>query len=198
MPCRASISLALACALALSAGCVPDSPADTGEDTSCGGTDTGEIAYTSLIDHSLWQVVDAADDPLADHRPDVVDCGIAGWYVENLGLDNERLEIDTNSCNYLALSQPTLIDLEQGQRVEVSMFYFDLVVPEPAVGHIALLVGGEILWELEVDIPGDAAVHMEAFESPISAPAGTPVVFHLHNHGQNTWVLQGLGVETCS
>ena len=30
--------------------------------------------------------------------------------------------------------------------------------------------------------------------APAAFPAGTPVHFHLHNHGQNTWIFTGVTV----
>jgi hypothetical protein len=31
--------------------------------------------------------------------------------------------------------------------------------------------------------------------APFAADPGTPVYFHLHNHGQNTWTLGAIEVE---
>ncbi|KIG16962.1 hypothetical protein DB30_03946 [Enhygromyxa salina] len=156
------------------------------EDSESGGT--GELV--AIVDNAQWQAVDAVADPLADHRPVTVTCGLAGWYRED-----EKLEIDTNNCNYLALRQPSLVALEVGQPVKLGLYYFDLVAPSPASAHIAILVNGELVWEDNVAIPGEAQVYSEVFESPVSAPAGSEVVLHLHNHGQNTWTFQELLAE---
>ena len=160
-------------------------------DTGTTDDSSGDAGMSApIIDHLQWQVLDAVADPLAEHRPDLVECGIAGWYVED-----EKLEVDTNSCNYLALHQPSLVAIEQGQPLGLGLYHFDLVAPEPASAHLAILVEGELLWEQQIQIPGDAQVYTEVFESPLSAPAGAEVVFHLHNHGQNTWALQELVAE---
>jgi hypothetical protein len=154
------------------------------------GTDEGTSAAVvpaPIIDHALWEMLDAVADPLADHRPPTVGCGPAGWYLED-----DKLEIDTNNCNYLALRQPSLVAIEVGQPLGLGFYHFDLVAPALASAHLAILVEGQLLWETTVAIPGDAHVYTEMFESPLSAPAGSEVVFHLHNHGQNTWALQAL------
>jgi hypothetical protein len=165
-----------------------DADAHDGEDTGTSESETGDsVEIGSLIDHEVWQVLEANDDPLADHRPETVECGLAGWYLET-----SKLEVDTNYCNYLALEQPSLVALEQGQMVEVIFYHFDLVAPAAALGHVAILIDDQVLWEQEIAIPGDANVFHEQFASPISAELGSQVVFHLHNHGQNTWVLQDL------
>ena len=183
-------SVLIWCSLGL-VGCVVVEPPSADDETT--GTQPGE--FVSLIDHTQWAAVDADDDPLAEHRPATVECGIAGWKIENEGLD-----VDTNYCNYLALAQPSLTTITEGRRVRLGFYHFDLVTADPGVAHVAVLVDGALLWEQEIEIPGTpkvpAAVYELEFEAPLSAPAGATVVFHLHNHGQNTWVLQSLSAET--
>jgi hypothetical protein len=185
----------LSLCLVLLVGCeTAGADADAGGDSSAGSdaseTDEGTSAAVvpaSIIDHAQWEMLDAVADPLAEHRPATVECGIAGWYIED-----DKLEINTNSCNYLAARQPSLVAIEAGQQLGLGFYHFDLVAPEPASAHLAILVEGQLLWETTVEIPGDAHVYTEVFESPLTAPAGAEVVFHLHNHGQNTWALQEL------
>lgn len=167
-----------------------NSSTDPSTGASAGETDdsTGAAGgFVSIIDHHQWQMLDAVADPLAEHRPPTVECGIAGWYLED-----EKLEVDTNNCNYLALRQPSLVAIEVGQPLNLYLYHFDLVAPAAALAHLAILVDGEVLWEQSVQIPGEARVFSEVFVSPLSAPAGAEVVFHLHNHGQNTWALRDL------
>lgn len=177
--------------------CSPAGAGDDSEETSAseaeaetetGGT-TGEFA--ALIDHGHWVQIEASEeDPLADHRPSSITCGVAGWYLES-----EIIEIDTNFCNYLALRQDTLAAITEGSLVRLGFYHFDLVAPEPALAHVAVLVDGQLLWEQEIAIPGAAMVYALEFEAPFSAPIGAELVFHLHNHGQNTWALQAISAE---
>lgn len=145
-----------------------------------------ERRLMALIDHASWSELPAADDPLPSHAPAVIDCGIAGWLVEEGGL-GMTLEVDTNFCNYASLSHPTLVALEAGDTIQIELFHFDLTSPEPAVAHLAFFLGGESLWETEIDVPGAANVIAVEVESPRDFDAGTPMTLHLHNHGQNTW-----------
>jgi hypothetical protein len=191
------VALACACLAPVWAlGCVRPGAEEADETEETDETSAGESGedgeFGTLIDHQQWQVVEAADDPFPDHRPELIDCGVAGWLIETDSLGNETLEVRTNDCNYLSLVQPSLMALEQGGLVKLIFYHFDLVAPEPALAHVAILVDGQVLWEQEIAIPGDANVFIEEFESPISAEAGSPVVIHLHNHGQNTWALQDL------
>jgi hypothetical protein len=164
-----------------------DSSSDDPTEASAGDS-SGE--FVDLLDHSEWEPVEAVADPLADHRPTAVECGIAGWYPED-----DAIEVDTNWCNYLALAQPSLAPVHAGARVQLGFYYFNLTAPEPALAHFALLVDGQILYEQDIEIPGEAQVYQLEFEAPFDAPEGAPLVFHLHNHGQNTWVLMHLRAE---
>jgi hypothetical protein len=182
----------VACGL-LGTACLPAGAGGDDEQTSASETETGGGVgeFVSLIDHAQWVQIEATqEDPLAAHRPSAIDCGVAGWYQEN-----EIIEIDTNFCNYLALRQDSLAAITEGAKVRLGFYHFDLVAPEPALAHVAVLVDGALLWEQEIEIPGAAMVYALEFEAPFSAPAGAELVFHLHNHGQNTWALQALSAE---
>lgn len=181
----------LAASLAL--GCVGPAAEDS-TDESSEATETGTTEPRSLIDHEAWEVVPAAEDPLAEHRPETVECGIAGWYVEG-----DTTEIDTNFCNYLALRQGSLEAIAVGDDLRLSFYHFDLTAPEQADAHFAVLVDGEVVWEELITIPGgtdkaDAFVYTYDTAAEFDAPAGTEIGLHLHNHGQNTWALQELSV----
>jgi len=53
----------------------------------------------------------------------------------------------------------------------------------------------EEMVEGKVEIPGKAMVYDEGLVADFALAAGEPVVFHLHNHGQNTWTLASIQVE---
>ena len=99
------------------------------------------------------------------------------------------LEVSTQTCNYLSLEQPLAAGLDEGDRVRVTLWWAALLAPEPAAGHLALLIEGELLWDTWIEIPAKADARTIEFTSPITAEPGARVTFHLHNHGQNTWTL---------
>lgn len=144
---------------------------------------------TPLVDKAAWVAVDAATDPLASHRPTEVSCPRGGWIVEPTGF-----EISTRLCNYAMFSQPTLTSIEPGDRVVAMVYHFNLLATEPATAHVALAIGERVIWEQEVAIPGKANVHNVDVVADFAAPVGTPVYFHLHNHGFNNWTLASMGV----
>ena len=148
-----------------------------------------DLEWSSLVRAEDWTDLAAEDDPLAHHRPSPVLCEVIPWHPEGGGI-----EVETEGCNYVALTQPLTRDLAEGDLVRITAWWERLAADPPATGHLAVLIGGEVLWEASVAIPGDAELRELEFESPIDADAGTPVVFHLHNHGYNTWRLQTLQV----
>lgn len=169
-------------ASALVLGCAT-SPPDSDPDPSI------DPSWVPLVLAEEWQPAPA--DPMASHAGgDTIACGEADWHAELAGL-----EIETTRCNYAAVEQPLLADLVQGDQLRVRVWWARLASPEPVEGHLALFVGGALVWEEHVAIPGPAAARDVELASPVSAPAGTPVIFHLHNHGSNTWNLNEFALQ---
>lgn len=144
---------------------------------------------TPMVMKELWTPVEAAVDPLASHRPVDVNCPRGGWVVERQGF-----EIRTRYCNYAMFSQPSLAPVEPGDRIVAMLYHFDLADAEPATAHLALMIGPRVVWEKTIEIPGKANAYNVEVISDFSAPAGTPVYLHLHNHGRNEWTLASVGV----
>lgn len=155
--------------------------------------DAGAVAVAQpLVDQSLWQRVGEADDPF-DDRPDLVECPLIATAYELLG--NELVfDVDTGQCNYLTVVQPTLREVAAGARLRVRLFHFDLNAPEPAEAHAAVLVGGLGVLDERVPIPASGSLIAREVRAERAIAAGTPIYFHLHNHGQNSWALVELSV----
>lgn len=179
------LALPLAAPLALATGCDLRPVADVALDASVeSGAEDAALHETSLIDHQAWRTYAADLDPLPDHQPEELDCGLAGWFIER-----GFLEINTGSCNYSLLEHPSLLDMPKGAEVQFELWHFDLLAAEPATAHVALLFGDDVQWEAEIAIPQYGTVRNESFHATRALAAGEPVRFHLHNHGQNTWTL---------
>jgi len=167
--------------------------ADTADTANTGDTAvTGETGpadptggeFVPLVLAMDWQQVLAPQDPLAAHRPAEVSCPLGGWLYEPQGL-----EINTSLCNYAMFVQPSRVAIVPGTRLRASLYHFDLNAEAPATAHVALMLGEQVLWEREIAIPGKANAYPIELALDFAAAAGTPVYFHLHNHGQNTWTL---------
>jgi hypothetical protein len=173
---------------ALGSGCRGDEA--TSGDSGAAPTEPREEAV--LVDMAAWQPGDVAvaPDPFPDHRPAEADCPEGGALLEGASF-----EIRTASCSYGWFQQPTLADLRPSDAVEIVFWHSTLVSDPPAQGHIALVVGDEVLYERYIDIPSEPAAYTETVAG-VSAPAGSVATLHLHNHGANDWNL--LRVERTS
>jgi hypothetical protein len=142
----------------------------------------------ALVTGEAWQPASAAQDPLGHERPATVECPVAAWGPELGGL-----EIQTGTCNYFFATQPSLAAIESGDAIDVVVFHDRLDAAEPAEGHVAILLGEEVVWEAHVEIPAEANVLEARIVSERAWPAGATVGLHLHNHGYNAWTV--LSVE---
>lgn len=137
-----------------------------------------------LVDNARWEPLDVSDDPFAAHRPSPVRCPELAILLEG-----EVLEINTELCNYFAVVQALPQTLRPCEPVQLVMTHEALFFDEPATAHVALHIGEHLVWEERVDIPGPRGLLAPTFQVPEEIPAGSPVKFHLHNHGVNTWNL---------
>ncbi|MDP7038477.1 MAG: hypothetical protein QGI45_04920 [Myxococcota bacterium] len=151
--------------------------------TSCEGASR---EYGQLVTHASWRVVSASQDPFAEHRPDAITCPDYSYQVEGEG-DAELFEIETDQCNYVTLSQDTLLDVRRGDEIEIVLWHLNLIAAQEAQAHVALQLGTELLWEQTIDIPGAEAMYTPVVTLSGDWPKATPVYLHLHNHGANSW-----------
>lgn len=154
---------------------------DGGEDASTGAADGGGRAPpVDLVWPELW-VADPDADFLPAHAPDMIEC--AAGFGDEIGL----FEVDTGLCNYGVFSQPLSDQVFEGERVEFVFTHDDLTAPTPAVGHIAIAIEGEMVWEIEVAIPKPYDIVQGEWIADRGIAAGAVVTLHLHNHGYNNW-----------
>lgn len=72
-------------------------------------------------------------------------------------------------------------------RASATDWHDTLDVAEPGTGHVAVLLGEQVLWEQAVDIPAGSAELGAVLEVSAPVPTETPLGLHLHNHGYNSW-----------
>jgi hypothetical protein len=161
-------------------------PGNSDPDVLDAGTAAGR-GSVSLVAHELWTMLGPAEDPF-DDRPLLVECTRAAVIAETLA-DEPALGVDTGLCNYLTVSQPTLEDVAVGQTLKVRLWHFALTAPEPAEAHAALLVDGMEVMDEKLPIPAPGGLIVKEVRAARAIPAGSPVFFHLHNHGMNSWAL---------
>lgn len=158
---------------------------------ACGGepppeTDAGTpapIPEGPLLDPNAWTIVEAADDPF-DDRPADVDCRVGGF-----GPEAGIFEVETDICPYLTAVQPLPADIPAGAKLTTVVWHLALFAEAPARGHVAVQVADTLVFETAPPIPGPEGVYPVEWIAPEPLPAGTPVYFHVHNHGYNSWRL---------
>jgi hypothetical protein len=141
-----------------------------------------------LVDQAAWLAVEPSADLVPAHRPAEIECSTEGFYTEE-----NTFEVDTSICNYVSVTQGLRVPIAASDTIELSLWHGPLVSADVAEGHVALFIGSEMIWELVVPIPNPGGYHVVTLNPGIDAPAGTPIQFHLHNHGLNTWTLAYIG-----
>jgi hypothetical protein len=149
---------------------------------------SSDILRIALAEPEAWDVQSRNRDVFLDHRPDEVDCARdSGWLVED-----GTLEVRTEFCNYLSLTQQSLVALEVGTELELVLSHSELNFNAPSSAHVAVSVADATIWETSIAIPSDNKLLKETLALPVGIERGDPIEVHLHNHGDNAWTIHSL------
>lgn len=137
-----------------------------------------------------WQLVAPDNDPFAPPT-DAPLCTLDDIRMEPFGNAGPvALDVDTRAgCGWATLAQQTRTELVAGDQVLSRLFYFSQTSFPAAVADVALRLGDEDLWRFEVPIPSASKLEFPTVTLEQDLPAGTRVLFHVGNHGDNTWNL---------
>jgi len=169
------VALLLVCACAPSSDPPTDPPAEV----------------HTLATSDGWQLGVPDTDPLRDHRPADAGCPVSAW-----GEEDGRLEVQMGVCDYAWLVQPLPETVCAGDTLLISAWHQGLDAPEPGEAHLALTLGDELLWQTWSAVPSQADLWMEEVVVQHTAPAGTELGVHLHNHGYNSWAVAPVELRT--
>lgn len=165
----------------------------------CPGDDTPpEDPQPVLLARSgdWMRVADEHTDAFADQRPPGTICDeVMGYGIDPVGF---AFEIKTDLCDYLTVSQPTLVPLVAGDLVHVRIWHDELMAPEPSVGYVGFAIEREILWSATQEIPHAVDILEGDVEVTNDLPAGSELQFHVHNHGINSWNILDLMCTTAA
>lgn len=142
-----------------------------------------------LVDHLGWTRFDAQLDPLAAHQPAQIQCPESAAFVEF-----DAFEVDTTRCNYVLAQHGSRANVPVGTTVSLTLLHYDLLAPEPAQAHIAILFGSDLQWETTLAIPATGRALEASFVTTRALAMDEPIRLHLHNHGGNTYLLYDLEV----
>lgn len=160
--------------------------------SACHGSEavTSTSITQELVRADAWALIAESDDVFLHHRPAHIDCGGSGYVVED-GI----LEIDTGRCTYFAASQPLRHDLSSTDTLVVTIYHDHLFSVDGGLGHIALSIDDDILWQVDIPIPAESRLFTEYVPLSHFYESGRHIAFHLHNHGVNHWRLVNLTVQ---
>jgi len=166
-------------AIGLWSGCSAHEPAPS----------EAEQTWQTLVPLDGWTSVSRDADPLLAEPSAAPACLGPGFRLEP---NDNWLEIDTGLCNWVTLMGTADAAVSEGQQLTLKVSHYNLEAAAPAEAHLRLRLGSCDAWSKVIPIPSPAAVYEEQFASPCALEAHGQVLFHLDNHGQNTYQLQGL------
>jgi hypothetical protein len=129
------------------------------------------------------------DDPLVEDPEQVPACQAGAFWIEP---QLDWIEIDSGICNWITLRAAARAPVAPGKRLALTVSHYDLVASAPAEATLRLVLGECEAWSKTISIPADAAVHEEQLDAPCALDEGATILFHVHNHGQNSYQLQQL------
>ena len=142
-----------------------------------------------LIHASRWEIVAVEDDVIRDPALDPArQCPPEAMTVEVTD-DGLYLDVDTTDCGWLTLTQTSLLSLLPGDILRIWGFRWPNVTAE-GLGRFTVAAGDPptLLWEVRPELPQERSeLFYEDISVPRSIPAGTPLYWHVSNHGQNVW-----------
>ena len=168
-------------------GVSTDSKATTHRDEPISGeypTSNADLFWVDLASGSGWRIADEYEDPYIAARDGRKPCSITDFGEEYGGI-----EVSTTYCDYATLIHPLNEAIRPGDLIELVMWHGPLVSERSAQGEINVSILGENLWSQALTIPGSAQSWHVTIEATFSAPEGTPLIFHVHNHGSNAYTL---------
>jgi hypothetical protein len=148
-----------------------------------------EGSFESLVELEAWSAVARADDPFVDVDAPPDACVSPGVRVEDA---QHWLELDTGQCGFITVSAEARFAITRGTRLRLALSHFDLDAAEPASAELRLSFDGCPVWESSIAIPQPASVYELEFDSGCAVAQGGQVLFHLRNHGQNTYQLRDI------
>ena len=162
----------------------------------CGGADDlkGPSPSGPLVNLVDWTATESDRDPFLEFFSDQVRCTEDDHGPEVLA-GVEAYSLETGSCNWLTIEQPSLSPVRAGDRIRASVWHFALSAPEPASARVALATDEGILVQIMEPIPQAGRLIELDFVAQTAIAANTPIYFHISNHGANSWHLLDIQIN---
>lgn len=151
--------------------------------------ENGSASPHALVAHNLWAFVEAKNDPFAaHHRTDDIPCQEADVRIESTGQET-ALEIRTGPCNWLTVMQPSRVAIHAEDALDIRIWHQELQAPVATHATLAVQLGTATIWSHRQAIPSASGLISHGPSISDAYPQGTPLYFHLRNHGINSWSL---------
>jgi hypothetical protein len=174
---------------------------------SSGGSSPGPI-----VDNTKWRPTDQGEEffgpsPLTTCPPPEGDCpdlhgdeclneddlqGCVVSYAAECSAPFTVLVVNTEVCNWITLEQPSLRAIHAGDEIEIRTFHAVLTAPVGGEARISATLGDEMIFDEIVAIPQPSDFISGSWVAPRDFEAGTPMLFHVDNHGRNNeyWLIE--------
>jgi hypothetical protein len=136
-----------------------------------------------------WKATPHFDDPRFEGPGPKVTCDAGALHAE-AGV----VEVSTADCNFALLKQPLMADVDAGDEIVLRAWWGSPAGPAPSTARLSLFLGLREIWQESVAVPGQADVREVRLVSPVSAPAGTLLLFRVNAPGANEWSLSEVSV----
>jgi hypothetical protein len=160
---------------------------------ACGDAESAEPEprfreRTALVTPERFALVDAAADPFDDRPSEPFDCSERGYFAEDLG-GAYVFAIQTGMCSYATVAQPSLEAVHAGEFLSIRLWHFALTAPNAGEAHVVVAAGDERWVDERLSIPRESALIAKTWPAARDYPSGTPIYFHVHNHGATEYLL---------
>lgn len=97
------------------------------------------------------------------------------------------LDVDTGRCGWATVSQRLREDVRPDDKLGLRIFYFSQAVFDAAEAHVVVRIGEDDLLDERVPLPTTSGLLGFEETAALSADTGETVLWHVGNHGDNTW-----------
>lgn len=99
------------------------------------------------------------------------------------------LSVYTDVCDWITLEQPSLVAIRAGDEIEIRTFHFALNAPFGGEARTSVTLGDEMIFDELIAIPQPSGPINGSWIATRDFEAGTPMLFHVNNHGDNEYLL---------
>ena len=142
-----------------------------------------------MVDPAAWAFVPNEQDPLWPAPEGAALCSADEIQVQNFGED-QAVEVDTRfGCGWATVEQPIGVDLKKGDELQIRVFYFSQASFPQDTAEVAIAIDGDVVSSTIVDIPTSSDIIKPRVVVDRDIAAGSMALFHIGNHGDNSWNL---------